>query len=463
MRNIHRMACTRPGNSRINNNALTCASVGTWYTIAVLDPYNQPQPQKTFPDGMTYNFELFWRLTVRSILGPQNASSSLEPKRVRFLVLFFCLWPGFALLTRFFFWLDDALFPAYKHQPVEKPLFIMGNFRSGSTFLHRLLSRDNSTFTSLRTWDIFFTPTITQRKMFRVLTRIDSLLGSPLVNWLNTIDQRSVAQWDIHKVSLFEPEEDENIMLHAWSTFFVSVFFPYLDDLPPYQFFDTALDASEKDRLMRFYRDCVKRHLYAIGGKRYFVSKNPAFSAKIETLREFFPDARIIYLARNPLDMLPSTISLLNYYWAMFNTPQEKYIFCDTVLALTKYWYHHPLEYLDAHPSPFQMVIRFDDLIGDPETVIRRFLAQFGYPIADQLTQIVHQAQADAIAHRSNHHYDYTEMDFTREEIVSEFEPIFDRFGFDRREPVQKPGLSITPSDLQQIERTGREPSPACS
>jgi len=287
------------------------------------------------------------------------------------------------------------------------------------------------------------TPSITQRKIFRALAGVDRLFGSPLVNWLHRIDQRSVGQWRIHKVSMFEPEEDENILLHTWSTFFVSVVAPFLEDIPPYQFFDSALPTDEKARIMGFYRDCVKRHLYACGGKRHFVAKNPAFSAKIETLREFFPDARIVYLARNPLDMLPSTVSLLSYYWTLFNTSKEKYIFCDEVLALTKYWFHHPLEYMDAHPSPFQMIVRFDDLIGDPEGVIRRFTSQFGYPAHDQLEQIVQQAQMDAIAHRSEHYYDYTEMGFTREEIVGEFETIFERFGFDRREPVHQPSLAM--------------------
>jgi hypothetical protein len=98
---------------------------------------------------------------------------------------------------------------------------------------------------------------------------------------------------------------------------------------------------------------------------------------------------------------------------------------------------------MDAHPSPFQLVVRFDDLIGDPEGVIRRFAAQFGYPVHAQLTEIVQQAQEDAIAHRSEHYYDYTEMGFTREQIVGEFEAIFERFAFDRREPVHQPSRSM--------------------
>jgi hypothetical protein len=272
---------------------------------------------------------------------------------------------------------------------------------------------------------------------------LDRRFGSPLVNWVHRIDQGSVGQWAVHKVSLFEPEEDENIMLHIWSTFFVVVFFPFLEDMPPYQFFDEALPAKEKARIMGFYRSCVKRHLYADGGKRHFVAKNPSFSAKIETLREFFPDARIIYLARNPLDMLPSTVSLLTYYWKLFNAPDAKYLYCNEVLALVKYWYHHPLEYMDAHPSALQTVVRFDDLIGDAETIIRRFAAQFDYPVHPQLTDIVRQAMADAIAHRSEHHYDYTEMGFTREQIIREFSAIFERFGFDQRAPLHQPSVPL--------------------
>jgi omega-hydroxy-beta-dihydromenaquinone-9 sulfotransferase len=405
---------------------------------------------------MTYNVKLFWRLSVRSIFGPQNAYSALNPKRIRLLLIFFSAWPLFMLVTWFCLWLDDVLFPAYKLQPIDKPLFIMGNFRSGSTFLQRLLSRDSNTYISLRTWDIFFMPSIVQRKMFRTLARVDRLFGSPLVNWLHRIDQRSVGQWRIHKVSMFQPEEDENILLHSWSTFFVSVVFPFIDDLPPYQFFDSALPAEEKARIMGFYRDCIKRHLYADGGKRHFVAKNPAFSAKIETLREFFPNARIIYLARNPLDMLPSTVSLLSYYWKMMNDiREEKYIFRNEVLALTKYWYYHPLEYMDTHPSPFQTIVRFDDLIGDPEGVIRRFAGQFDYPVHDQLTQIVQKAMADAIAYRSDHRYDYTEMGFTREEIVREFEVIFNRFGFDRREPTPQLSMSAVLDAAETKNKTG--------
>lgn len=386
---------------------------------------------------MTYNFRLFWRMAVRSFFQSKDTYGKLTRKRLAFLLLFYTVWPLWTMFTWLCFLLDDLIFPAYKQQPIEKPLFILGNFRSGSTFLHRLLSRDSATFTSLRTWDIFLMPSITQRKLFRGLARIDRVFGSPLVKMLKGLDQRSLGKVRIHKISLFEPEEDENILLHTWSTFFVSLLFPFLDELPPYQFFDDALPADEKKRIMGFYRSCLQRHLYATGGKRHFVAKNPAFSAKIETLMEFFPDACILYLARNPLDMLPSTISWLSYAWHVFSAPQEKYLYRDQVLALTKYWYHHPLAVLDRNPSPRHLILNYEDLIRWPDQVICGFYEQFGYAESYGLEKIIAEAIEETRTHHSDHVYKYEEMGFSHEEILREFDDIFERFNFDRREPNQ--------------------------
>lgn len=385
---------------------------------------------------MTYNFRLFWRMAARSFFGSKNTYAELTRKRVLFLALFYTVWPVWGLFTWFCFFLDDILFPAYKQQPIEKPLFILGNFRSGSTFLHRLLSRDAGMFTSLRTWDIFLMPSITQRRLFHFLAQVDGLFGSPLVRLLHGLDKRSLGKVRIHKISLFEPEEDENILLHNFSTFFVSFLFPFLDDLPPYQFFDDALPAAEKAGVMKFYRACIQRHLYATGA-RHYVAKSPAASAKIAALKEYFPDARILYLARNPLDMLPSTISWLSYAWHMFSAPAEKYLYRDKVLALTKYWYHHPLAVMDSNPSPADMIVNYDDLIRWPEQVIRSFYEQFGYHESDGLEQIINAAVEETHSYRSDHVYHYEEMGFSREEILREFEDIFERFNFDRREPGQ--------------------------
>ena len=382
---------------------------------------------------MYYNFRNFLHTAYLSFSAPKNSPARLTRKRILFLLLFYTVWPLGALMHWFFFFLDDLFFPAHKTQPVEKPLFILGNLRSGSTFLHRLLSRDSETFTSLTIWDIYLTPSVTQKKITQLVSRLDNKLGGHLHRLLYNFDRRTLGQFKIHPISFFQPEEDENILFHIWDSYWTSFLFPFTEDMPDYRHFDDALPLHYKQRIMKFYKSMLQRHLYATG-KRCFVAKNPAFSPKIKTLLEFFPDARIIYLARNPLDMLPSTVSWINYARRVFTEPEEKYLYQDEIVEFTQHWYRYPLKYLDAHPSPRNLILNYDDLIQRPEQLIRSFYEQFGYPDKPGLDRIVDEAVRETLAFNSDHIYSYAEMGFTREQIVELYADIFERFGFDKRE-----------------------------
>ena len=382
---------------------------------------------------MAYNFRLLGRTTYRSFFAARNTPARLTRKRIIFLLMFYTIWPIGSLVHWLCFFLDDIFFPGHKTQTIEKPLFIIGNLRSGSTFLHRLLSRDTVAFTSLTTWDIYLTPSVTQKKITKFFSKLDNKLGGHVHRLLHAFDDRTLGRLKIHRISFFQPEEDENILLHIWDSFWVSFMFPFMDEMPNYQHFDEALSPERRRRIMKFYKSMLQRHMYATG-KKYFVAKNPAFSPKIATLLEFFPDARIIYLARNPLDMLPSTVSWINYARRQFTEPEEKYLYQDEIVDLTQHWYRYPLQYLDAHPSPRHLILNYDDLIQRPEYVIRSFYEQFGYPDKPGLDRIVDEAVKETMSFRSDHFYSYEEMGFTHRQILETYADIFERFGFDKRE-----------------------------
>ena len=385
---------------------------------------------------MRLNFRLFWRTFYRSFFDSKNTPAHLTKKRLTFLLLFYVVWPFGQAMHWFFFWLDDILFPAYKNHPIEKPLFILGNFRSGSTFLHRLLSRDSETFTSLTTWDIYLTPSVTQKKITQFVAALDNkYFGRILHRALFAFDRATLGKLKIHPISFFQPEEDENIHMHIWDGYFVTFLFPFMDEFPDYIHFDQEIDPEHKKRIMTFYRSMLQRHLYANKGK-HFVAKNPAFSAKIETLAEFFPDARILYLARNPLDMLPSTVSWINYARGQFTGPHQKYHYIDEILELTGHWYRHPLRYIDTHPSPRHLIVNYEDLVQRPEAVIRGFYEQFSYPDKPGLPIIIDQAVKETLTFSSDHSYSYEKMGFTRQGIVDMYRDIFERFNFDTREEM---------------------------
>ena len=389
------------------------------------------------PGPMTFNIRLFWRQTVRSFYRSAGTDGPLNRNRFIFLLLFYPIWGCILVAAWIGFAADEIFFRAYRKQPVEKPLFIVSNFRSGSTFVQRTLARDESTFTCLRTGEIYLMPSVTQRRIFGLLSRVDALFGRICEKALRKLDNLSLRKLKIHSFSLFDPEEDEHLLFYIWSTFFAGFVFPYLDELPPYQYFDTEIPRAERRRIMSFYRNCIKRHLFSTGG-RHYMAKNPLFSARIESILETFPDARILYLVRSPLEMLPSTISLFRYMDRLFSQPRQKYPHCDEILAWTKYWYDHPLEIIDRTSPEQCMIVRYDDLMESPDTIFRSIYRRFGYSKNEALETILQEAVATARSHSSTHRYSYEAMGFTREQIVREFAHIFARFEFDTQETAEE-------------------------
>jgi hypothetical protein len=300
----------------------------------------------------------------------------------------------------------------------------------------------------MTTWDIYLTPSVTQKKITQAVAAFDKkYLGGTLHRALFAFDRATLGKVKIHPISFFQPEEDENIHMHIWDGYFVTFLFPFMDEFPDYIHFDQALSPEHKKRIMTFYRSMIQRHLYA-NGKKHFVAKNPAFSAKVETLREFFPDARILYLARNPLDMLPSTVSWINYARGQFTGPHANYQYLNEIVEMTQHWYRYPIQYIDSHPSPRNLIVNYDDLIQRPEAVIRGFYEQFGYPDKPGLPIIIDQAVKETLTFSSDHNYSYEKMGFTREGIVNMYKDVFERFNFETREEEE-----LVPVKRLELER----------
>ena len=57
--------------------------------------------------------------------------------------------------------LDNVFYRRYRKQPIDRPIFIVGNPRSGTTFLHRLLLGAGG-MAAFELWEMLF-PAITAR------------------------------------------------------------------------------------------------------------------------------------------------------------------------------------------------------------------------------------------------------------------------------------------------------------
>jgi hypothetical protein len=385
---------------------------------------------------MTFNLTLFAKLTFRSLFGAKSTHGRLTPKRLRTLSIFYFLFFLLEAAALIGFFLDEIFFRGYRKQRVKEPVFIIGNYRSGSTLLHRLLAEDRHAFSSMITWEIYFAPSVTQRKAFRALGMLDRWLGRPIHRYLDSWEGKVLSPIEIHRMKLTDPEEDEGLFLYIWAGLFVWFFFPFIQRDYPFDRFDSDMPGPKKRRIMRFYRNCIKRHLFHHGGT--YLAKNPALSPKVDSLFEFFPDAKIIYLARNPMEVLPSELSWLSFCWRFFSDPLERYPFKDFVLRMAKHWYTDTVKRLQAHPSESWRIIRYDDLVEEPEKTVEEIYSWLGLEMGKKVRDILREKAERKTRFKSNHIYSLEEVGLTREIVLQEYGDVFQAFDFEKSKEAIK-------------------------
>lgn len=394
---------------------------------------------------MFFNFKLFFRQQFKSLFQSEGTHFRLTWKRIGVLLIFYLLFPLIEIFNWVGFALDDLFFVRYRNQKVNHPVFVLGNYRSGTTFLHRLLALDTRSFTAMAGWEIFLAPSIIQRKFMRAFVAADRALGGHLLTAFDRFWQKNVQKnVTFHQLGVTEPEEDEGILAHIWSGIIPWNLFPIMEDgVPEYATFDTSLSEREKKRVMTFYRRCVQRHLYAHGGRKRYLSKSPSFSGKVDALYKTFPDAKIIYLIRNPLEMVPSAISMWAFKWNVTCSPLDNYPYEDELLEMIKYWYQHPLERLAEAPEDSYLIVRFEELIADPERVVRHVYDHFGFKMSRRFEKRLLRQTQRAKKRSSQGKYSLEEMGLSQRQIAVKFGDVLHRFHFPGSE-LQRPRVRFS-------------------
>jgi len=382
---------------------------------------------------MPINLTLAARLAFLQLFKSNDTGLHFTPRRRAAVLLWYLVIPIHQILTFICFYLDEIFFPLYRKQEIKAPVFIVGNFRSGSTLLQRLLARDPDHFTSMNIAQIYIAPTLTQRTFWKFIGAIDRVLfGGRGRRWLQERDRRWLDTIQMHKVGLFTPDEDEGLLITIWSTMFLQFVFPVVDQLPPYDHFDEEIPALQRRRIMGFYSAIIRRHLYDAGGDRIYLAKSPGHTARIESIYEFFPDAHIIYLARNPLRLVPSALNFFKYIWNYMGVPDGARRFQAAMFRQFKYWYLYPMQRFRDKPKTRYMVLRYNDFVANVEETIQKVYEWMNIPLSDSFRRVVEQVVKANQAFESDNVYTLEELGLTRDLIRQEFAEVFDLFQFNR-------------------------------
>jgi hypothetical protein len=386
---------------------------------------------------MPFNLLSYLKDFYLSLFRSKGTPARLSAKRVFLLCFLFLAFPFWNAYIRLGLFLDNLLYPDYKSQESPDPIFIIGNYRSGSTFFHRLLLQDQQ-FTCLKAWEIYFAPAIVHRKFIRFILKISKMVGSPVQKVVKAFDRLMNNIYSMHKTGLYTYEQDSQLYYHTWSSFNLFAIFPFPEQVKKYIYYDQLVPEKERKAHFGYYRGVLQRHLHLSATKRY-LSKNPDFTPAVNTLLDEFPRARFINLVRSPEGMIPSAINLWASNWKAYGTPGEKYPLTDVIKEYARHWYIYPHQQLSGLPADRYSVVYFSNLVNNPVKEVTRIYHQFGLELRDEFREILEEETIKSRNYDRQNNYSLEEMGQQKDALKREFAPALE--GYSQKITLDEPVL----------------------
>lgn len=351
-------------------------------------------------------------------------------RRFLWTSLFVVLWSIFTMLVFVFRLIDEIFFFNYRTVDVSNPIFIISNPRSGTTFMHRLMSMDEQRYGYTYLYHTIL-PSITVFKIINFFDSVDRKIGRPLQRFFHFLDGIIFKGWeDIHPMGFGKTEEDEAIYVFAGMSAGIFLLCPYIKDLYEVVFPD-IIDVKTRKKIMNFYTSSIKRVMYAAGTNKIFLSKNVMSTGRLESLHEAYPDARYIYLVRNPIESIPSFISMFTTAWnahspEIADNSDESRAWGEIGMEYYKYF-----DRFKQQIDPRNLVIvRYEDLVVDPKATVERIYHQFGMKIDASYDLKLEKVKHKQKKYKSSHSYSLEQFGMTEEQVLNEIGFVFEKYGF---------------------------------
>lgn len=308
--------------------------------------------------------------------------------------------------------------PALEDEAIERPIFITGLPRTGTSITHELLAADPRHRAPLH-WEIRHPFPAPETATYRSDPRIE-VADRQTRLWCEIVPEYD----QMHELGGTIPVEDVQVMAAS----FVSDEWMGRHVVPDYAAWYATCDRKPA---FAFHKQMLQHLQSKCPGDRW-VLKSPSHMSQLDALLAVYPDARIVFTHRDPLRVLPSVVSIL------YSTA---YVRSDAVDAeAMKGWFTGEtckmlLDGMSAIrdsgrlPESQCYDLRYADLMRDPvstlEGVYRHF--EIDYP------ESARQAQRDYIDNKPKgrhgaHRYDFADTGLDLDEERARFADYYSRY-----------------------------------
>ena len=317
--------------------------------------------------------------------------------------------------------LDPLFFPSLRRRAVVKPIVVVGVPRSGTTFLQRTLV-EYGYGSGMRIWKMMFPSLVLQT------------LLKPFVPLLEKVSPARFHAHAAHETNLTAVETDDPALLFRYfdGLFVYGFFLAWAEkDLKP--LFDPAVrDTSRRD--FDWMEKVWRRNLISENRER-MVAKIFSLGMRIPLFLKKFPDARILYLVRDPLETVPSGLSLvtgvLDGRFGFWNLPEPKrqaYIERLYTAFLELGLRFHDDYVTGRIPRENVMIVPYTRMMRNFEKIMQDINAFLEVKPSQDVLRRIKIIAGKQRSYTSKHQYDLARFGLTAERIRKDYQIIYKTF-----------------------------------
>jgi len=317
---------------------------------------------------------------------------------------------------------DRKRYPDIADVNIEKPIFITGLGRSGTTFLHSLLSRDPDNRCPL-VWETVFPSPPPEAATYDNDPRIEQCARYFADDPANPKDDVNDVEMQRKHMNGPLMAEEDNSMLRT------SMRGQAMGSGPRIlAYFNWILDQDNRPAY-----DVHKRwlqHLQWRNPRKRWVLKAPTHLHHLEALLSVYPDAQIVMCHRHPAGVISSMVSLLTTYRRNFMTQVDPISYA---LEQVNYWtsgLRRSTAFRRAHQEVRIFDVGHNRIVANPLGTVEQIYDHFGLEFTSQartalMAFIADNPQDKHGAHKHGIEY----LGFTKARIEEIFEDYIREFG----------------------------------
>lgn len=310
-------------------------------------------------------------------------------------------------------WLKDH--PELLDAPVEKPLFVFGLPRTGTTLAINLLAADPARRSFLR-WEAY-EPTPPARP--------EELSAGPRYEAMEAKTAMALEHMPHIAAIHFEHADSPTECQFLMTPSFCAQVYESQADIPSYrQWFLHEADYRPAFRQHKRTLQALQHH-----AKGRWTLKNPWHPLYLDALAETYPDAQLVMTHRDPAEVVGSICSLIKYVRAIYSDTVDLRGIGESFMETFEIMIARADAFKAKHGAGAIHDVQYAGVMRDPIGTVRGIYERFDEEFTPQAEAAMQAYMADnQKGKHGKHSYDLAEYGLTREAVHERFKSYIERY-----------------------------------